>query len=149
MKKVEFLLPDTYIETIKKSVGTKMFQNIYALVDGEKTDVAQGGVYSCANYASSILVMFDLIEKRHATVKSTVKDIKNSGWKKIEKPKKGAVIIWEPWKKSDRNHIGFYVEDNVAISTESDKGGVPHRHHWTYNENRPVKSIWWHKKLEN
>ncbi|MDX1607926.1 MAG: hypothetical protein R3251_01840 [Candidatus Spechtbacterales bacterium] len=149
MKKIKFLLFDTYIETIKKSVGTKMFQSVYALVDGKKKDVAENGVYSCANYASSLLVIFDLIESRHATVKSTIKDMEKSGWEKIRKPKIGAVIIWEPWERSDRHHIGFYIGDDKAISTESDNDGVPHKHHWTYSDKRPVKSIWWHKKLEN
>jgi len=147
-KKIEFILFDTYTATIKKSVGSKMFQNIYALVDGEKKDVAENGTFSCANFASSILVMFGLIKKRHATVKSTILDIETSGWKKVDEPKIGAVIIWGPWEKSDRDHIGFYIGDEKAISTESKDGGAPREHHWTYNDKRPVKAIYWHKTLE-
>jgi len=147
-KKIEFLLFDTYIEVIEKSVGTKMFQNIYALVNGIKKDVAENGKYSCANFISSVLTTFRLAKNRHATVKSTIKDMEKSGWKKIKKPKIGAVIVWGPWEKSDRNHIGFYIGNNTAVSTESKNGGVPKKHDWTYNKKRPIKALYWHTKLE-
>lgn len=148
MKKIEFILFDTYLETIKKSVGTKMFQNIYALVDGEKKDVAENGTYSCANFASSVLIMFSLVKSRHATVKSTIKDMENSGWVKIDKPREGTVIIWEPWEQSDRQHIGFYIGNDIAISTDSENGGIPNKHHWTYAGKRPVQAVYWLKSLD-
>ena len=152
-KDIKFVLFDTYIATIKKSVGAKMFQNAYALVSGKKVDVAGGGVDSCAVFASSVLVMFGLIKKRHATVSGTMKDMEKSGWIEIKKPKMGAILIWGPWEESSHWHIGFYTKNKKAISNDWKKR-TPSQHHWTYGTKngrpkRPIKSIWWHKSLDN
>jgi len=41
----------------------------------------------CAFFVSSILLMFGLIKKNHATVKNTLADMQKSGWQKIKKPR--------------------------------------------------------------
>ncbi|MEX2145257.1 MAG: hypothetical protein WD712_02715 [Candidatus Spechtbacterales bacterium] len=151
-KKIQFILLDTYISSIKRSVGTDIFRSTYALVNGKKEDVTKNGSYSCAVFVSSILLMFGLIKKRHATVESTVADMRKSGWKEIKRPKVGAILIWRPWVKSSNWHIGFYVGNNKAISNHWLKK-VPASHDFVYGRrngkpNRPMESIWWHKSLE-
>ena len=154
-QKVIPILFDTYIAVIKNSVGSKMFRNFYAKVDGKKTDIMKNGDLSCAWFVSSLLYLFKLIKDAHATVNGTIKDLQQSGWKKIKKPKIGSVIVWEKidfGNKDLHKHIGFYIGNNKAISTSNSKKGQPIIHHWTYGikRNKPVrkvKAIFWHKKL--
>lgn len=150
-QKNHFLLFDTYIVSIKKSVGVKLFQNIYVLADGKKKDVTQNGKNSCASFASSILVMYGLIKEKHATVDGTLKDMEKSGWTRLKKAKIGAVMVWKPWEKSKNQHIGFFIGNDRAISNSSDKK-TPKLHHLTYGAykgrpKRPIDSVWWHKSL--
>jgi len=152
-QKIELLLFDSYISSIKNSAGTKIFRNLYADMDGKRKDITENGGNSCALFVSSILVMFGLLKRRHATVKGTLESMKRSGWTQIKRPKMGAALIWSPWKESSHWHTGFYIGDNKAISNGSEKG-VPAKHHWTYGTKngkpkRPAESIWWHKSLDN
>ncbi len=154
-QKVIPILFDTYIAVIKNSAGSKMFRNLYAKVDGKKTDIMKNGDVSCAFFVSSILVLFKLIKEIHSTVDGTMRDLGQSGWQKITKPKIGNVIVWEKIDFGNKNfhkHIGFYIGNNKAISTSSSKYGQPVIHHWTYGikRNKPVRkieSIFWNKKL--
>ena len=160
-QKVIPILFDTYIAVIKNSVGSKMFCNVYAKVNGlpaqtgKKTDILQNGMLSCAFFISSILVLFKLIKEIHGTVDGTVRDLERSGWQKTTKPKIGNVLVWEKidfGNKDFHKHIGFYIGNNKAISTSNSKKGQPIIHHWTYGikRNKPVrkvKAIFWHKKL--
>jgi len=148
-QKVERLIFTSYLAMIKNSVGSKAFKNYYAKVNGIKKDVMENGKNSCAFFASSVLLTFELIEHFHATVDGLEKDLKASGWQKIKKPKIGSIIIWEP-KKFEQNeihkHLGFYIGNKKAISNSSQKG-TPIVHHWTYNHSRKIEKIYWHKKL--
>lgn len=154
-QKVIPILFDTYIAIIKNSVGSKMFRNSYAKINGKKTDILKNGMLSCAFFVSSILVLFKLIREIHGTVDGTVRDLEQSGWKKIAKPKVGSVIVWEKIDFGNKNfhkHIGFYIGNNKAISTNSFKKGQPVIHHWTYEikRNKPIRkveAIFWNKKL--
>ncbi|OGZ58362.1 MAG: hypothetical protein A3F94_02660 [Candidatus Spechtbacteria bacterium RIFCSPLOWO2_12_FULL_38_22] len=159
--RIKFDLFSTYIATIKNSVGTKMFRNIYVIENKRRRDVAKNGRVSCAAFVSSVLVISDnLIKSSHTTVKGLLEDMRESGWHKIDKPKKGAVLVWTPlkqmedlskdiisfpWENEDRWHPGFYVGKNTAISNNSDSG-TPTKHPWTY---RKVDSIWWNDRLNN
>ena len=147
--KIKFDLLGTYIATIKNSVGTRMFQNIYIIKNGRSIDVANGGEFSCAIFVSSVLVMSDnLIKSSHATVKRTQKDIQESGWYKIKKPRKGAIIVWPPWEKSDHWHIGFCIGKNKAISNDGLDTKTPQEHPITYGKyKRKIDSIWWNDRL--
>src|SRR3989344_5072067 len=93
-QKVEPILMDTYLAIIKNSIGSKMFSNLYAKLDNKKLDITKNGNLSCAFYVSSILFLFKLVKEIHATVNGTLKDLKESGWTKIEKPRIGCVLIW-------------------------------------------------------
>ncbi|MDP3004294.1 MAG: hypothetical protein Q8N43_02195 [Candidatus Azambacteria bacterium] len=154
-EKVIPILFDTYIAVVKNSVGSKMFRNSYAKINDKKTDILQDGMLSCAFFVSSILVLFKLIKEIHGTVDGTVRDLEQSGWQKIKKPKIGSVIVWEKIDFGNKNfhkHIGFYIGNNKAISTNSFKKGRPVIHHWTYGikRNKPVRkieAIFWNKKI--
>ena len=163
--KVEILLFDSYFQAIKNSIGSDLFRNLFALVDGKKIDICKNGGLSCPVFASSILVLYGLIEGPpkgpHANVGSVVKNMKNSGWKKIKVPRPGAVIVWEAKETEDpagdvyasHCHLGFYIGDEKAISNSS-RIGQPIEHHWTYGTTqngqpfRKVVAIYWHDKLE-
>jgi len=153
-QKVIPILFDTYIAVIKNSVGSKIFRNSYAKINNKKTDILQNGNLSCAFFISSILVLFKLIKEIHGTVDETVRDLEQSGWQKITKPKIGSVIVWEKidfGNKDFHKHIGFYIGNNKAISNSS-KWKYPTIHRWTYGikRNKPVRkveAIFWNKKL--
>jgi len=153
--KVKIIKFDTYIDVIKKSVGSGLFQTVFAEVDGEKKDITNKGQYSCAVHVSSILLWFGFLKERHTGVAGLISDMASSGWYKIDKPKQGCVISWEKMLKNgeENEHIGFYVGDEIAISNERD-AGVPIRHHYTYGERdgkpaRKIEAIYWHPKLDN
>lgn len=147
---MKLLLFKTYLQTIKNSVDSNIFRNLFAEVDGEKQDILKDGKISCGVHTSSILFLFDLIEEKHATVLGTIRDMENFGWQKIEKPKPGSVIHWEEWNQGDSpsEHIGFYIGDEIAVSNNW-QSKTPQEHHWTYNDSRGIEGIYWHPKLED
>lgn len=145
---VKPLIFTTYLAMIEQSVGSKMFRNLLALVNGQKKNIVVNGRVACAFYVSALLLIFKLIKNLHATVDGTVTDLKKFGWKQIKKPRNGCIIIWD---KGDfgagvHNHIGFYIGDNFAVSNSSTKRH-PVKHHWTYNKKRKIKLLLWHPKL--
>ena len=71
---VQIILYDSYLHAIKNSVGSNLFRNLYAYVDGKKMDILENGNLSCANFVSSILYSYKLIGGKHATVDGTVRD---------------------------------------------------------------------------
>ena len=155
-QKVIPILFDTYIAVIKNSVGSKIFRNSYAKVNGKKIDILKNGELSCAFFVSSVLALFPLFElikcPPHSTVDGTLKDLQQSGWQKIKKPKIGSIIVWGKNHNSHK-HIGFYIGNNKAISTNSFRKGQPVIHHWTYGikRNKPgrkVEAIFYNKKLK-
>lgn len=147
--KVEPLIFDSYIAIVKNSVGTNVFRNFYAKIDGKKKDVLQDGVLSCAFLVSSILLIFDLIKEMHATVGGTVGDMEEMGWVKIKKPRPGAVIVWakEEFDTGEHSHIGFYLGRGRVVSNNTPTR-VPKEHHWTFNGKRKVEAVYWHSKLK-
>lgn len=149
MQKVILLIPETYLAVIKNSVGSNLFRNLYAKVNGKRTDITRNGELSCAFYVSSVLLLFKLIKEGHATVDSTVRDLKKSGWKEIKKPKIGSVIVWgkvDFGNKDSHKHIGFFIENNKAISNISELG-YPGEHHYTFGGKRKVELILWNDKI--
>ncbi|KKS07657.1 MAG: hypothetical protein A3A90_01270 [Candidatus Zambryskibacteria bacterium RIFCSPLOWO2_01_FULL_35_19] len=149
-QKVTPLLKKTYITTIENSIGSKMFCNLYAKVNGKNIDITRGGDLSCAVFVSSILFLFKLIKERHATVSSTIKDLKQSGWIEIEKPKIGCVLVWEEkkFKSGEKHkHIGFYIGKEKAISNNT-KLKYPTKHMWDKFDRRKVELILWNLKLK-
>ncbi|MFH0891446.1 MAG: hypothetical protein V1867_01560 [Candidatus Falkowbacteria bacterium] len=150
---VEFLHFDTYIRTIRNSVGTMMFRNAYLLKKQRQknaiVDATEDGNIACAFYLSSVLLLFGIIKEKHLTVKSTVADMEKSGWIKIKRPRVGSVIVWEPKLQTSgrvTRHIGFYIGKGTAISHRDDTR-TPREHQWLYKdegETRKVEAIYWH-----
>lgn len=148
-QKVVPLFFETYLAVIKNSVGSKLFRNFYAKVDGKRTDIMRNGDLSCAFYVSSVLVIFKFIRRIHGTVDATVKDLKKSGWKKVNKPKIGSILVWEKkdfGNSSFHKHIGFFVGNNEAISN-NDKLGYPAKHSWNFDGKRKIEMMFWNPGL--
>lgn len=147
----------SYIRTVENSVGSNIFRNLYFRINGRAIDVLEDGDLSCANYVTAILYLFDLVGERHTTVVSTVEDLSKSGWYEIQKPRKGAVILWG-YKKKDKGtqgkhrHVGFYIDKETAISNSSSKRIVA-RHHPTFGTfpngeaRRDILVYYWHDRL--
>lgn len=152
---IELLPYKNYLTAIKNSPGSRIFQNLYAIADGTERDITRGGEISCALYASSLLRLFDLIAEVHSTVSGTVADLQASGWKEVEEPRPGAVLVWEEKRYEDghdHTHIGFYIGDDQAVSN-SDTALTPVAHHWTFDTHkddsakRAVTSILWNEQF--
>lgn len=148
---LKLLFFDTYLSMIQNSLGSKMFRTIYAVIDKKKKDILENGRVACALYVSSLLVINKLMGEIHATVDSTVKALKKTGWKNISKPRLGCIIVWEKvdFGKNDlHKHIGFYIGNRQAISNSSKKG-YPVKHDVTFNGKRKIELLLWHPKLKN
>ena len=148
-KKVTPLIYDSYLALIKKSVGTRLFQNFYARVGGKKQDIMKNGDLSCAFFASSLLVVMGLVKEVHATVDGTVKDLRRSGWKRTRRMWKGSVIVWE--KLNGHKHIGFVLDKKKAVLNSTIER-VPTMHHLTFGVKnrkpvRRIEAVLWHPKL--
>ena len=148
---MKLFIKDNYIQLIKNSVDTKMFRNIFVEVDGVKKDITENGNLSCAYFVSSVLYIFKFITNIHATVKSTVKDLEESGWVEIEKPEVGCVLVWSETNfdgHGPHKHVGFYIGDQKAISN-SDKLGTPVEHSWDFDGQRKLEKILWLPKIND
>lgn len=151
MAKIIPILFATYLAAIKNSVDSKLFRNVFAKVDGIKTDITEKGNLSCAFFVSSILLLFGLIKEIHTTVNGTVKDMEGSGWIEIQEPKVGCVIVWGKVDFGGGNfhkHIGFYMGEEKAVSNDSEQG-VPIMHDWKFNGKREIEEILWDPNMEN
>jgi len=136
-------IKNSYLAAINNSIGAKLWQNFYIIEDDKKVDVMRSGSLSCAFYVSTILTMFGLINKVHATVKSTVQDLKENGYLETKTPSKGDIIVWEAKVFNDETHthIGFWWNENTAVSN-SDLNSFPIFHHLDYYGTRKVEAIY-------
>jgi len=153
--KVEVNLPKSYLSRIHNSIGSKIFRNLYAKLDGKERDILDNGSLSCAIFVSIILQSFELIKKPHATVIKLLKDMEASGWKKSRRLKVGDVIVWEPIDQTGDGikhvHVGFYLGNNKAISNSTEKR-TPVKHHFTFGiksgePKRRIIGIYRHKLI--
>ncbi len=145
------ILYDTYLAVIKNGVESKMFRHFYAYVDGNKVDIVKGGELACGFFVSFVLHNFKLIGEPHLTVAGTEKDLQELGWQEIGRDnlKEGCVLIWQS-EASDADahkHIGFYIGNDRAVSTDS-KLGVVSEHHFTFNNSRPIEKAYWFEQLK-
>lgn len=146
---------DTYLAMIEGGVGSQQYQRLFVHKEGKVHDVIGNGKFACAYFASSILTLTALTSQGvHTTVFETIEDMVRSRWYQIEHLTRGAVIIWGPKLASDGNHhrhIGFYIDEETAISTDG-VTGIPTRHHVTYGIEdglpiRAIEAIYFHEKL--
>lgn len=154
--RTKILIPQTYLQMIKNSQGTKMFRHLYALTNSKKQDILKNGDLSCAFFVSSVLRMFSLVSSQHATVASTIKDMLKNGWHQTKKLKPGNVLVWKEKTFPDGSthlHLGFFIGYNQAISNNFEKG-VPTLHHLTFGKTktgqpkRKIKQIFTHPLLK-
>jgi hypothetical protein len=148
--KLKPLTFDTYLVVVRNSIGSNLFRNFYAEVNGKREDIMRNGDLSCAFFVSSVLALFKFIKEVHGTVDSTVKDLRESGWIEIQKPEIGSILVWGKVDFGDNDihkHIGFYVGNDEAISN-SFKLGHPVSHNWNFNNTRKVDLIFWNPKIQ-
>ena len=134
----------SYLQAIRNSVGANTWRNFYVSTPGKgESDALDDGDKSCALFVSSILLMFKKAEAVHATVQSTVEDMRRSGWKEVSQPQPGDVLVWEPTTDDEpTDHIGFYMGDGRAISNSSSKR-TPQEHDMNYDEKqREIVQVW-------
>jgi len=135
----------TLFRLIENSISTKIFRNNYFLIDGKSKDILKNGELSCAFYVSSILYLLKLVKDIHTTVQGTLKDLEESDWYKINKPKKGAIVLWDK-DEEGHYHLGFYWNNKKAVSNVSSKKS-PNFHPIKY-KNRKILALYFHKELE-
>ena len=134
----------SYLQIIRNSVGSKMFRNFYVeTTERGEFDALADGVFSCAFYVSSILVLFNKMGSVHATVQSTVADLQESGWQEVAEPRAGDVLVWEAIEFDDgpNEHIGFCIGNGCAISTSLAKR-TPVEHSQDFDGQRKIEQIY-------
>lgn len=139
------LQKESYLAMIHNAEGTKLFRNLYMRVDDQPQDILNDGQFSCAAFASFILHSFFLIETPHATVAGLERDLMKSGWRVVEVPQPGDVLVWEPILQtgSVNAHVGFCLNNEQAMSNSSE-AHIIGRHHMTYgvqSDGKPVRAI--------
>lgn len=124
----------TYIAMLSNLPGVELFKHLFVVDDkGEKIDVTEDGKLSCAFVVSSILALFQLIDRPHATVGSTVEATKRAGWVETKTPVEGGLVVWP--EAEGHPHIGFYIGDDKCVSNDT-KLGVPSLHGLTMRDGR-------------
>jgi len=135
----------TYIQVLHNSVGSNLFRNFYVKSPEKgEFDALDDGENSCAFFVSSVLVIFKRLKAVHGTVESTIKDLVDSGWVEVGKPKAGDVLVWEAVQFDDglKEHIGFSVGNDKAISV-SWKKKTPIEHDEHFGEtNRGISHVY-------
>ena len=149
----------TLLAFVEGSIGSQQYMRLYVEVPqgDQKThrDVIENGRFPCALFTSCHLIIMGLIKGGvHTNVTETIEDLHFSGWYEIDEPRPGAVIIWGPKMASDKKphrHIGFYLGNDEAVSTDG-VTGLPVKHHVTYGTtdskpNRVIEAIYFHNEL--
>jgi len=135
------IVSKNYQSFIEALPGSNMWRHLYVTnQNGDVLDVTENGNKSCAYMVSSVLCIFQLIDKPHATVKTTLEHMVESGWQKIDAPTKGAVVHWE-------EHLGFYLDDNCVVSNNSAEGFVT-RHGLIMDDGRQPLGFYTHPTLK-
>lgn len=144
----------TYLQTIKNSLGSTLFQEFYI----DEKDILNQGAVGCAYYVSNILKQFNLTPVGRANVDRVVSDLEKKWWTHLPTTTPannipaGSVLVREASHGKTYNkmhkHIWFYIGDEQAISNNSihftgqvDAWYVPVQHHYTYNWQRPLTHI--------
>jgi hypothetical protein len=140
-QKPNILIKESYLAMIKNSVGTKMFNTLIAEdAQGNLIDIFQNGMYSCAAYVSAVLTFVDFIPRPRATVDSLYEDLKdNENFVEVAEKdlEPGDIIFWEETEFEDgskNRHVGFYIGDEMAISTSYKEEQVIEHHFRNFNE---------------
>lgn len=148
----------TYIKMIENSEDTRMFNSLFVKEKdtGKEYDVLNDGEYSCAIFVSSLLTIFGLIDRPHSTVSTLINKLEEYSFTSVnDDPRPGDIIVWEKVKFNDgsmNEHIGFYLDENRAVSTNYLKKCVK-IHHPNFNDadsttkNRKIERIYRSEKF--
>lgn len=154
---VKLLKKKNYLAMVRNAAQgeTRLFQNLYALVNGVEQDITDGGALSCVFFLSGILYINKLIKDMHANMLGLERDLEASGWMLISEPREGAVIVWEPRTPlKERSfdptqlHAGISVGDGRVISNASSSTLIPAEFPEDYDGGRKIDRIWWHPMLD-
>ena len=141
------------IEVIRNSNGSRMFRSYF---DENGVDVLKNGDLSCAFYVTSVLLMFDLIDRTHFRVDGTIYAMESAGWREIQHARPGCVVIWNPIVQNGQSHfhIGFYIGDGQAVSNRSSQGTIgEHPFHYSgldkdhKKKKATIHKLYWHDNL--
>jgi hypothetical protein len=139
---------ESYLKAIEGSVDSNIFRTFLVEEDGGTSDVFNDGELSCGYHVSAVLALFDQQEKAHATVSSTIKDLEEHGWQKLDPEstlEPGDVIVWEDMEFVEEPgvlhpHIGFYIGSGEAVSNDY-RVGTPQKHPLK-SKDRAIKVIY-------
>ena len=131
------LQKESYLAMIRNAEGANIFRNLYVMIEGKPEDILKDGKRSCAVFVSSVLCQFKLVSSAHATVAGLERDLEQSGWRRVDTPQLGDVLVWEPklQGETESSHAGFYLGGDKAISNNWNTR-VPEQHHFTYGTNK-------------
>lgn len=120
---MKILREKTYLKMIENSIGTKIFNSIFAEVEGQEKDLLNDGEFSCAVFVSGILLLNQMLEKGRSTVDSLEKDLEESdSFEEIKSdPQPGDILFWEKVRYEDgseNRHVGFTLSNTEAVSTD-------------------------------
>jgi len=92
---MRILVKETLLKTIENSVGSKIFNSLIVEFkdSGLVKDILNNGEFSCAYFVSGVLSLSGLIDKPHATVKTTTEKLKENNWDKVSDIKSGDIIV--------------------------------------------------------
>lgn len=157
---VEPLVLPTYLALVEASVDSPLFRTFYAKVNGKRTNVVRDGKVSCAFHVTGILKLFNLVQEVQITNNRAVRDMLESGWRPVSRPRAGCVVLWDekdpdPERmRKDKGvyqpkvkHCGFYLGKGVCVSNFGDRTGMPWRHAIDAHEYGPVEGYLWHPAL--
>jgi len=156
---VEPLILKTYLAFIKRSVGSPIWQEFYASVNGKVSEVTRGGNVSCSWYVTSVLKIFSLISTVQITVHRALDEMERHVWKQIPRPRTGCVVLWaakpaDPKRmKQDGKtynamirHLGFYIGGGQTVTNDGRGTRKPQIKPLHY---RPVEAYYWNRNLEH
>ena len=153
---IEQQIFDSYLAMIKNSPNSGMFRNYFAKYDGQLKDGLEDGALSCAFFVSSIATLWGVLDRPHATITSTIEALQKAGWQELSAesiPEAGDILLWEeikyePTDKVLHSHIGFYIDNERAVSTNFKTKTVT-EHDWQFKDTqlRKVVQIYRGKQL--
>ena len=148
---MKLLVRDTLVSQALGSLGSTQYQYLWVEDEGLRKNIVEDGEHSCAYFITSLLHNLRLLDRMHATIKTTRPDLERHGWVLVREPKPGAVIIWE--EQRGHEHIGIYIQDEEAISNSTSLR-VPKIHDWLFRsdqtpDGRKAVEIYVHPSLDD
>lgn len=117
--KLTRLVLKNFLASAEGMTNSGMFRHLYVKNEtGEESDVLQDGTLSCAYVVSSLLTLYGLLDRPHATVATTLEKMTEAGWTVSSMPRPGAVAYWPEYNGNE--HIGIVLDSETYVSNSSD-----------------------------